>query len=121
MIEKYAFMPLSHHEASDGLAENGAGKAILITPVEVEVPVVGWVDMGFEGLTGVTGGAKVRVTIVAGLTEVGMWGNKVLDNWGVTTTSRGLLGFRSRVMASGSQLRWKRRLEMVARMDGSCS
>ena len=59
-------MALSHHEASDGLAENGAGKAVLISPVEVEVPVVGWIDMGFEGLTGVTGGTGVRVTVVTG-------------------------------------------------------
>ena len=114
-------MALSHREASDGLAENGVGKAILISPVEVEVPVVGWVDIGFEGLTGVTGDAGVRVTIVAGLTDVGTWGNKVLGNWGVTTTSRGLLGFGSGLMVSGSRLRWKCRLEMVARVDGSCS
>ena len=77
--------------------------------------------MGFEGLTGVTGGAGVRVTIVAGLTDVGTWGNKVFGNWGVTTASRGLLGFRSRLMASGSGLRWKHRLEMVAKVGGSCS
>ena len=114
-------MALSHHEASDGLAENGVGKAVLISPVEVEVMVVGWVDMGFEGLTGVTGGAGVRVTIVAGLTDVGTWSNEVLGNWGVTTASRGLLGFGSRLMVSGSQLRWKHHLEMVARVDGSCS
>ena len=112
-------MALSHHEASNGLAENGPGKAVLISSVEVEVPVVGWVDMGFKGLTGVTGGTGVKVTIVAGLTNVGMWSNKMLGNWGVTTVSRGLLGFRSRLMASG--LRWKCCLEMVARVDGSCS
>ena len=114
-------MALSHCEASDGLAENGAGKAILISPVEVEVLVVGWVDMGFEGLTGVTGGTGVRVTIVTGLTDVGTWGNKVLGNWGVTTASRGLLGFGSGLMASGSWLRWKCHLEIVARVGGSCS
>ena len=111
-------MALSHREASDGLAENGAGKAILISPVEVEVLVVGWVDMG---VTGVTGGARTGVIIVAGFTDVGMWGNEVLDNWGVTTASRGLLGFGSRLMVSGSQLRWKRHLEIVTRVDGSFS
>ena len=94
------------------------GKAILISPVEVEVPVVGWVDMG---VTGVTGGARTGVTRVAGLTDVGTWGNEVLGNWGVTTTSRGLLGFGSRLMASGSWLRWKRHLEMVERVGGSYS
>ena len=114
-------MALSHCEASDGLAENGAGKAILISPVEVEVPVVGWVDMGFKGLTGVTGGTGTGVTIVPGLTDIGMWGNEILGNWGVTTVSRGLLGFGSRLIASGSQLRWKHHLEMVTRIDGSCS
>ena len=114
-------MALSHCEASNGLAENGAGKGVLISPIEVEVLVVGWVDMGFKGLTGVTGGTGVRVTIVAGLTVVGTWGNKVLGNWGVTTASRGLLGFGSRLMASGSRLSWKCRLEIGARVDGSCS
>ena len=114
-------MALSHCEASDGLAENGAGKAILISPVEVEVPVVGWVDMGFKGLTGVTGGTGTGVTIVPGLTDIGMWGNEVLGNWGVTTASRGLLGFGSGLIASGSWLRWKCRLEMVTWVDGSCS
>ena len=109
-------MALSHHEASDGLAENGAGKAILISPVEVEVLVVGWVDMG---VTGVTGGARTGVIIVAGFTDVGTWGNEVLGNWGVTTASRGLLGFGSRLMVSGSQLRWKHCLEILTRVDGS--
>ena len=79
---------------------------------------MGWVDMG---VTGVTGGARAGVIIVAGLTDMGTWGNEVLGNWGVTTTSRGLLGFRSRLMMSGSQLRWKCHLEMVARVDGSFS
>ena len=111
-------MALSHREASDGLAENGAGKAVLISSVEIEVLVVGWVDMGFEGLTGGTG---VRVTIITVLTDVGTWGNKALGNWGVTTASRGLLGFGSGLMASGSWLRWKCHLEMVARVGGSCS
>ena len=73
-MEKYAFMALSHYEASDGLAEDGAGKAVLISIVEVEILVGGWVDMGFKGLTGFTGGAGVRVTIVAGLTDIGTWG-----------------------------------------------
>ena len=57
-------MALSHCEASDDLAENGAGKTVLISLVEVEVPAEGWVDMGFEGLTGFTGGTGVRVIIV---------------------------------------------------------
>ena len=82
---------------------------------------MGWVDMGFEGLTGVTGGTGVRVTIVTGLTVVGTWGNKVLGNWRVTTASRGLLGFGSGLMVSGSRLSWKRHLEIVARVGGSCS
>ena len=97
---------------------NGAGKAVLISPVEVETPVVGWVDMG---VTGVTGGARTGVIIVAGLIDMGMWGNEVLGNWRVTTASRGLLGFGSGLMASGSRLRWKHRLEMIARVDGSFS
>ena len=73
------------------------------------------------GVTGVTGGARTGVIIVTGLIDVGTWSNKVLGNWGVTTASRGLLGFRSRLMASGSRLRWKHRLEMVARVGGSFS
>ena len=83
------------------------GNAVLISPVEVEVPVVGWVDMGVTGGTGagVTGGARAGVTMVAGLIDMGMWGNEVLGNWGVTTTSRGLLGFGSGLIASGSWLR----------------
>ena len=89
--------------------------------MEVGVPVVDWVDMGFEGLTGVAGGTGVKVTIVTGLTDVGTWGNKVLGNWGATAASRGLLGFGSRLMASGSRLRWKHHLEMVARVGRSCS
>lgn len=56
------------------------GKAVLISPVEVEVPVEDWVDMGFERLTGFTGGVGVWVTIVAGLTEVGTWGKELLGN-----------------------------------------
>ena len=81
------------------MAENGAGKAVLISPVEVEVPVVGWVDMR---VTVDTGGARAGVIIVTGLTDVGMWGNKVLGDWGMTTASRGLLGFGSGLMVSGS-------------------
>ena len=73
-------MALSHHEASDGLAENGVGKAVLISPVEVEVPVKGWVDIRFMGLTGFTGGTGIGVTIVAGLTDVRTWGKEVLGN-----------------------------------------
>ena len=79
---------------------------------------MGWVDMR---VTGITGGPRTGVIIVAGLTDVGTWGNKVLGNWGVTTTSRGLLEFGSGLMASGSWLRWKCCLEMVARVDGSFS
>ena len=67
---------LSHCEASDGLAENGASKAVLISIVEV--PVKGWVDIGFEELAGFTGGAGVRVMIVAGLTDIGTWGKGLL-------------------------------------------
>ena len=114
-------MALSHHKASDGLAENGAGKTILISSVEVGVPVVGWVDMGFKGLTGVTGGTGTGVTMITGLTDVGMWGNEVLGNWGVTTASRGLQGFGYGLIVSGSQLRWKCCLEMVTQVDESCS
>ena len=61
------------------------------------------------------------LSVVAGLIDVGMWGNEVLDNWGVTTMSRGLVGFGSGLMVSGSRLRWKCHLEMVARVDGSFS
>ena len=69
-------MALSHCEASDGLAENDAGKAVLISAVEV--PVKGWVDMGFEGLAGFTGGAGVGVMIVMGLADIGTWGKGLL-------------------------------------------
>ena len=75
-------MALSHCDASNGLVENRAGKAILISPVEVEVSVVGWVDMGFKGLTGVTGVTRTGVTIVAGLTNIGTWGNEYLVTGG---------------------------------------
>ena len=79
---------------------------------------MGWVDME---VTVATGGARTWMIIVAGLIDMGMWGNEVLGNWGVTTASRGLLGFGSGLMVSGSQLRWKHHLEMVARVDGSFS
>ena len=39
-MEKYAFIALSHREASHGLAENGAGKAVLISVVEVVTSVM---------------------------------------------------------------------------------
>ena len=103
-MEKYTFIALSHYEALDGLAVNGAGKAILISIMEVEVLVEGWVDMEFKGLTGFTEGVGVRVTIVAGLIDVGMWGKGLLVGWGVTTASRGLLGFESGLIVSGSWL-----------------
>ena len=77
LIEKYAFIALSHCEASDGLAKNGVGRAILISPVEVEVPVEGWVHMG---LTGLIMGVRSRATLVMGLTDTGTWGKGVLGN-----------------------------------------
>ena len=76
MIEKYAFIALSHCEGSDGLAENGARRAVLISAVDVVV--VGCVDMGFKGLAGPTGGAGVGVTMVAGLINIGTWGKGLL-------------------------------------------
>ena len=69
-------MALSHCKASDGLAENKVGKAILISPVEMKVPVIGWIDMGFKGLAGVTGGTGTGITIVTGLIDVGMGGTR---------------------------------------------
>ena len=77
-MEKYTFIALSHCEALDGLVENGADKAVLISVVDMEIPVKDWVDMGFEGLTGFTVGVGVGVTTVAGLIEIGMWGKGLL-------------------------------------------
>lgn len=58
--------------ASDGLAEDGAGKAVLISVVEVGVAVGAWVDIGFEGFTGFPKGVGVWVTTVTGLIGTGM-------------------------------------------------
>ena len=70
----------------------------------VVVPVEDWVDMGFEGLTGFAEGTGVGMSIVAGLTDIRTWGKGLLIGWGVTTVSRGLLGFRSGLIVSRSWL-----------------
>ena len=78
-MEKYTFIALSHCKASDGLAENGAGRAVLISVVDMVVPIEDWIDMGFEGLTGFAESTGVGMTIVAGLTDVRMWGKGLLS------------------------------------------
>ena len=48
--------------------------ASLCTSCQLDFETLGGLDMVFKGLTGFTGGVKVGGIIVAGLTEVGMWG-----------------------------------------------
>ena len=45
LIEKYAFMALSHLDASEGFAENVPGSAVLISDKVIIEVLVGWVDM----------------------------------------------------------------------------
>ena len=45
LIEKYAFMALSHLDASEGFAENVPGSAVLISDKVIVEVLVGWVDM----------------------------------------------------------------------------
>ena len=61
LIEKYAFMALSHHEDSEGFAEKDPRSAVLISD-GVAIVVLGvWVDMGL-----LAGGTKVLGLITGG-------------------------------------------------------
>ena len=95
-------MAFSHREALEVFPENGAGRAVLILDEVVVVEGV-WVDMvvGVLVMTGLAGGG----TKVVGWTTVGLYAvNGVLVGNGVVARSRGLLGFGSGLISSGSRL-----------------
>ena len=95
-------MAFSHREASEVFPENGAGRAVLISDEVVVVEGV-WVDMAVGVL--VTTGLAVGGTRVVGWTTVGLYAvNGVLVGIGVVARSRGLLGFGSGLILSGSRL-----------------
>ena len=95
-------MAFSHREASEVFPENGAGRVVLISDEVVVVEGV-WVDMaaGVLVMTGLAAGG----TRVVGWTTVGLYAaNGVLEGNGVVARSRGLLGFGSGLISSGSRL-----------------
>ena len=95
------------------------GRAVLISD-EVVVVVGVWVDMavGVLVLTGLVAGG----TRVVGWTTVGLYAvNGVLEGNGVVARSRGLLGFGSGLMSSGSRLILVLRWDMLTMRGWSCS
>ena len=106
-------MAFNHREASEVFPENGAGRAVFISD-EVVVVVGVWVDMavGVLVLTGLAAGG----TRVVGWTTVGLYA--VI---GVVARSKGLLGFGSGLMLSGSQLILVLRWDMLTTRGWSCS
>ena len=102
-------MAFNHREASEVFPENGAGRAVFISD-EVVVVVGVWVDMAAGG------------TRVVGWTTVGLYAvNGVLEGNGVVARSRGLLGFGSGLMSSGSRLILVLRWDMLTTRGWSCS
>ena len=81
-------MALIHLEDSEGLAVKSAGKAALISSMEVEVEV--GLDMA--------GGFVLGEMVVTGFTGVGT----CVGMLRIVAVSRGFSGFRSRTMLSGS-------------------
>ena len=95
-------MAFSHREASEVFPKNGAGRAVFISDEVVVVEGVG-VDMAVGVL--VMTELAVGGTRVVGWTTVGLYAvNRVLVGNGVVARSRGLLGFGSGLISSGSQL-----------------
>ena len=103
-------MAFNHRDASEVFPENGAGRAVLISD-EVVVVVGVWVDMAV-GVLGLTAGG----TRVVGWTTVGLYTVN-----GVVARSRGLLGFGSGLMSSGSRLILVLRWDMLTTRGWSYS
>ena len=95
-------MAFSHLDASETFPENREGRVVLILDGVTVVGVGVWVDMGVMGILMMVG-LVVGGTRVAGLTVTGLYaGSGELEAKGVVARSKGLLGFGSGAMLSGS-------------------